>query len=224
MLLLKSLVGSRLHGLHTEDSDYDWKSIDVSPLKHLISPFRKLKGKDQVTPEEDQCTYELQHFCKLFAGSNPTILEVLWSNHIETFHPLADELIGGRKNLLDKVKIYHSHRGYAMAQRSLLEKAESRRRNKAAVAFIRVMRQGISLLETGDFDPVASDREYLLEIKNCQGDLPSDVINEINNLEHKMVYAFENCKMNFKPDIPWLEDMLLRIYMELGNEPSRNCT
>lgn len=42
--LTKVLVGSRLHGLDTETSDYDYRGIHMHDLKDVISPFKSLKN------------------------------------------------------------------------------------------------------------------------------------------------------------------------------------
>lgn len=42
--IAKVLVGSRLHGLHTEDSDYDYRGIHIHDLKSVLSPFQNLRG------------------------------------------------------------------------------------------------------------------------------------------------------------------------------------
>ncbi len=223
MILLKSLVGSRLHGLHNEQSDYDWKIINVSPLSHVLSPFRTLKGKDSVSPEEDNCTYEFTHFCKLFADCNPTILEMLWSNHFEELHPLGQELIEGRKKLLRADKIFYAYRGYAHDQRKKmsLDQPNTHRTAKAFIAYIRIMQQGIRLLGQGDFDPVYRDgntRNLLLEIKNNFD--PETHVSwataYIEVLEKELQIAYDDCKLEFKPDLPWIENMIEKVYLELG--------
>jgi uncharacterized protein len=230
MILFKALTGSRLHGLYNEKSDYDWKSVEVSPLRHIISPFRKLKGKDSVSPEEDNCTYEFVHFAKLLAQSNPTILEVLWSKKFEYpthLSPYVTELREGRKKLLDKDRIFYAHRGYASNQRNKmsLDQPNEHVKAKAIVAYIRIMKQGIELLERGDFDPVlpeGSIKEMLLDIKyKFDKNYHLIVVEEyIKLLEERIEKTYKECKLEFKPDLPWIEYMIEKIYTELGQDES----
>lgn len=217
MLVLKALTGSRLHGLSGPNSDYDWKMINVSPLKEVLSPFRTIKGKDSVGETEDECTFEFLHFAKLWASSNPTILEILWSTNVETTGEWGEEWVAGRKKLLKKDKIFYAHRGYASDQRKRmnLEIPNEHRTAKAIVAYIRIMRQGIDLLNTGDFNPVVSyEREMLLDIKNSF--TPSKhiplALTEIEKLEAEMEQAFLDCNIEFNPDINWLEEQIANIY------------
>jgi predicted nucleotidyltransferase len=223
-ILLKSLVGSRLHGLHSETSDYDYKAVVISPLRDIISPFKTQKGKDSVTETEDNCYYEFQHFAKLMAQCNPTVLEVLWANHFETLHPLGKELVEGRQKLLHKEKIFYAHRGYASDQRKKmsLDEPNEYRTAKAIVSYIRIMHQGANLLRTGDFNPVipstSATHTLLMDIKyNFKPEVHVSWAEAyINVLEEDLQKAYDECKIDFKPDIPWIEDLLERAYLELG--------
>lgn len=223
-ILLKALVGSRLHGLCNDASDYDYKSIVVSPLKDIISPFKTLKGKDSVTETEDNCWYEFQHFAKMMQQCNPTILEVLWAKDFEVMHPIAKVLIEGRKKLLHKEKIFYSHRGYASEQRKKmsLEEPNEHRTAKAIVAYIRIMRQGASLLRTGDFDPVISPtsetHKLLMDIKyNFKPETHVSWAEAyITTLEEDLQQAYNDCQIDFNPDVDWLENLLVEGYLTLG--------
>ncbi len=42
-IITKVVVGSRLHELHTETSDWDYRGVHISPLRNVLSPFRKQK-------------------------------------------------------------------------------------------------------------------------------------------------------------------------------------
>lgn len=226
MIFLKSLVGSRLHGLQNEHSDYDYKSIVISPLKDIISPFKTLKGKDSVTETEDNCYYELQHFAKLMYQCNPTVLEVLWAKDIQCFETngLAQELIDNRRKLLHKEKIFYAHRGYASDQKKKmsLEEPNEHRTAKAIVAYVRIMQQGASLLRTGDFNPVipptSKTYELLMDIKyHFKPEVHVSWAEAyIETLEKDIQKAYDESTINFKPDINWLEDFLARTYMALG--------
>ena len=37
--IYKATVGSRLHGLHTEASDYDYREVFIVDIKEKLSPF-----------------------------------------------------------------------------------------------------------------------------------------------------------------------------------------
>ena len=42
--IAKVLVGSRLHGLHTDTSDYDYRGIHTHDLREILSPFKTIKN------------------------------------------------------------------------------------------------------------------------------------------------------------------------------------
>lgn len=223
-IIHKALVGSRLHQLHNDSSDYDYKYVFADPLKRVISPFAKSKNKSSVSEEQDDCYYELSHFVKLLAVSNPTVLETLWATNIQS-KPVFQPFIEGRQKALDTVKIFYAHKGYASDQRHKmsLESPNEHRSAKAIVAYIRAMLQGISLLKTGDFDPVIRDnnpyKNLLIDIKysfNPKKHIPI-VLKEITSLEAELQTSFDNAPER-KADISWLEDTLYDVYMELANE------
>jgi len=120
MELLKTLVGSRLHELSNDDSDYDWRGIFKEPIINILSPFKKQRSNSWIEGKEDDTSYELIHFCKLAASCNPTVLEVLWSNQIKykDSEGIGDYLIDNRIKFLDTEKIYLSHLGYAENRRT----------------------------------------------------------------------------------------------------------
>lgn len=89
-VLTKVLVGSRLHGLHNEQSDYDWRGVHIHELKDVLSPFKTLKNTSWIEGDEDNTSYELADFCKLATKGNATILEVFFSDSIESSSPIAD--------------------------------------------------------------------------------------------------------------------------------------
>lgn len=81
-ILTKVVVGSRLHGLDTPESDWDYRGIHIHNLKEALSPFRKLKNTTWIEGDEDNTSYELRDFCKNATKGNATILEVFFSNQV----------------------------------------------------------------------------------------------------------------------------------------------
>ena len=218
MIVLKTLVGSRLHNLHNEEnSDYDWRGIFIEPLKTILSPFKKQRSNSWIEGNDDDTSYELLHYCKLAASCNPTALEVIWSNIVieKDKSGIADTLIENRSKFLDTEKIYNAHVGYASNQVKKMDLLQPNDRTpKAIIAYIRTMRQGIELLETGTFNPVYDypDREFLLEMKYA---FDKTQITEATMVMSKLRYDMETAKMNavqMKTDIDWIENMLVEVY------------
>lgn len=217
--ILHCVVGSRLHGLEDEKSDTDHKSIVMLPLRSILSPFGegKVKHGDK---DGDDAAYELRHFLKLLAGGNPTIWEVAVSNKILFETP---EMVLIRDNLhrfLNSAGILNSHIGYAKSQMHKIEKAgvNSERIGKAACAYIRILNQGVQLLNEGMFSPQAPDhlRELLVKLKKSHDyeyvmnlaapwfHLLEAQINEVYQ-EHHAVNPWE-------VDREWIEEFVLGVY------------
>jgi predicted nucleotidyltransferase len=209
-------VGSRLHGLADENSDIDLASVVATPLRDVISPFHADRVK-QPNDESDHVRYELRDFCKLATKGNPTILEVLWSNREIEKSVFGEFLRANRHRLLSGTKIYYAHRGYAKSQWDRMETSSSdhRRVGKAAVAYIRVLSQGVQLLRKGDFSPqVLFARDLMLDLKRG-ADL--ERVNRValpvfNQLEDMLRVSYESTKLPEEPDIDWIESFLYDAY------------
>lgn len=215
MNVLKVLVGSRLHGLSNESSDYDWRGIFKEPLIDVLSPFKKQKSISWIEGKEDDTSYELIHFCKLAANSNPTVLEVLWSHLIEEKNEIGSMLIENRTKFLDTEKLCLSHLGYAENQIKKMDMYNPNERTpKTIIAYVRVLRQGIELLKTMNFDPVYKyeDRDLLMEMKY---NFSVDLIPHATELMIKARKEFNKAKesaISTSVDIQWIENFLLDVY------------
>jgi predicted nucleotidyltransferase len=70
------LTGSRLYGLHTDDSDYDYSGVVVEPPSHCVG----LSEFDTHTNKESNTViHSLRKFVRLLVKGNPTVNELLWA-------------------------------------------------------------------------------------------------------------------------------------------------
>lgn len=76
--LFKVTVGSRLWGLNTPESDYDYRAVKVTDLGELLLS-RGTSNEQKKVDNNDVTTYELHHFVRLLMGGNPTMLEMVYS-------------------------------------------------------------------------------------------------------------------------------------------------
>jgi len=213
----KVVVGSRLHGLDNQDSDYDYRGVFKVDLIDILSPFRKTQNTSWIEGKTDDTNYELINFVKMCATGNPSALEVIWSNRIVETTDIGMELVTNRQKFLDDEKIYFAHLGYAENQIKKMDlyNPDPKRTPKTIIAYIRSLRQGIELLDSGDFNPVYEypDRDFLLEIKN---NFNSSLIPKVTTLMHKVRQELE-CLKAFrgfirKADIEWIENFILNAY------------
>lgn len=218
--ILEVIVGSRLHNLHNENSDYDYRGIFVESLVNILSPFKKQQNTSWIEGKNDNTQFELLNFIKMCASCNPTCLEILWSNKVQYSNLLGDTLRQNRSRFLSDDKVYFAHTGYAFNQmkKMSLEKPDPVRTPKTIIAYIRTLRQGKELLETRTFNPVYeySDRDFLMEVKyNFNNSLIPhiakkliEVREEIDTVNEQIRFRITEC------DIKWIEDFILQTYKD----------
>lgn len=216
--ILSVVVGSRLHGLAKEKADFDIRGVFMHPLKDIVSPFKNLKNTSWIEGDEDNTAYELRDFCKLATKGNATILETLWSNQVREISKEGNVLTENRRKFLDSQLIYDAHKGYAHNQYNKMNLFEPDQRTpKFAVAYVRVLVQGIQLLEEGTFSPQIDDedlKKFLIEVKNkwdSKKHIP-ELSKRFASLQVKLADVYAKNFHKFTPDIEWIEDFLIKAY------------
>lgn len=220
-VLTKVLVGSRLHGLYNEQSDYDYRGIHIHELKDVLSPFNTLKNTSWIEGDVDNTSYELADFCKQATHGNATILEVFFSNEVVETSPIAEEMRANWKKFIDTDRVVMASRGYAANQLNKMQLfddigvKDQRRTSKFAIAYCRVLWQCSEFLRTGEFPCQITDpklREFLLMIKAGWKD---EYIPECTErFAELQALLTENWKIapKMKPDIKWIEEFIYHAY------------
>lgn len=223
-IITKVLVGSRLHGLHTEQSDYDYRGIHMHDLKDLLSPFKTLKNTSWIEGDVDNTSYELADFCKQATHGNATILEVFFSNEIVETSPMADELRANWRKFIDTDRFVMASRGYAANQYNKMQLFESagvkgqERTSKFAIAYCRVLWQCAEYLKTGTFPCQITDPELKafllmikpLTVKKLQPHIPR-LVEMFMELQKAVTDAHKGASKS-TPDVKWIEDFVYRSY------------
>lgn len=210
-VILKVLVGSRAHGLHNEDSDYDYRSVYVLPTSKILSIGYKYQGNDWIEGEkEDNTAYEIGHFLQLATQCNPTILEIFRAPIVE-----ATEDGKALRDLFPYIwqpkKCFDSFVGYGLNQRKKFLDKKDNRQDKYAVAYLRVLWQLITLLKTNELR-VAVDNVNIKEVlKNWKlGNYTmGDVINATEFAIEEAKKYLPECHQ--KPDLEKVNDFLIEI-------------
>lgn len=225
-VLTKVLVGSRLHGLHTETSDYDYRGIHIHPLVEVLSPFGKIKNTSWIEGDEDNTSYELATFCKDATKGNATILEVFFSDQVIETTPIIDEMRANWTKFIDTHNFVNASRGYAHNQWNKFYNFEDigvnqqHRTAKFAVAFLRVMWQCEQFLLTGQFKCSISESDLYpllktikpMSVQEIQEYLPQ-IVTAMGEMDRRVSVATSKSQfLDMKPDIEWIEDFIFRAY------------
>lgn len=220
-IITKVLVGSRLHGLHNEQSDYDYRGIHMYDLKDTLSPFKKLKNTNWIEGNVDNTSYELADFCKNATQGNATILEVFFSNEIVETSPVADIMRQNWHKFIDTDRFVMASRGYASNQLNKMQLfddigvKDQRRTSKFAIAYCRVLWQCDEFLRTGIFQCQITDtdlREFLLKLKAGWDDEYIPECTEWFQVLQANVTAAWKTAPKMKPDIKWIEEFIYNAY------------
>lgn len=100
-LLLQSIIGSHMHITHHSRSDVDTRSVAMSSLPRMISPFTAKQVKAHVHKTDDDVIFELRHFLALLSSGSPSIIDIVYSPLKTPLNPLGEELIAKRRSFID---------------------------------------------------------------------------------------------------------------------------
>lgn len=219
--IAKVVVGSRLHGLDNENSDWDYRGIHMHALQDVLSPFKTLKNTSWIEGDEDNTSYELADFCKSAVKGNATILEVFFSDKIESTSPIHQEMKENWSKFMDTDAFVMASKGYAQNQLNKMYLFEDegengqRRTGKFAVAYMRVMWQCATFLRTGKFEcqiPEGEMKEFMLKIKaNWKKEYVPEATRWFSQLQAEVSEAWATAP-KLTPDIAWIEDFIHRAY------------
>ena len=187
--ILKTLVGSRAHGLETPESDYDYRGVYIGLTKDLvgINPT-KTKGTHWVEGgNEDDTAYEIGHYLHLATKSHPTILETLIAPTVQ-MNALGLRLRGFFPIIWNTNDVVNAFVGYSLNQRKKFLDRNEKRRNKFAVAYLRTLDQCQGLITTGELmiKVPEKNRDFLRAVKN--GEVPTGEIVNIAEAATEDIY------------------------------------
>jgi predicted nucleotidyltransferase len=113
-LILRTLAGSRAHGLAREGSDTDTRGVCIPPAEVLLGldPFEQ-----HVSEGGDHVTYALAKFVRLALSGNPNLLETLYCDRQDVLHvdDAGERLLAERDAFLSR-EVGRRFMGYALDQ------------------------------------------------------------------------------------------------------------
>ncbi len=212
--ILRVLVGSRAHGLHTEESDYDWRGVFITPTSELLKLGGKTTQTSWIEGKEDDTSWEVGKFLFMAMKCNPTILEAFRAPAAAS-DDWGRELQGLFPYVWNSTDVKNSFLGYGLNQRKKFLDNKDIRPHKYAVAYLRTLYQAVQLLETGSFDIDATKWPIFSKLKAWKNKDYSlgDVIETTREWELKVEDAYlRNPDKKGDPDI--VNEYLLRIRKE----------
>lgn len=115
--ILKVIVGSRMWGTATPESDTDYKEVIMAPLADVLNPFKNHgKGVQKQNDDNDSAVYELMHLLRLIEKGNPTMLELLYTPLVVEETHVGNELRANRHAWIDSDNTVKATLGMAKAQ------------------------------------------------------------------------------------------------------------
>lgn len=208
-VLYRCIVGSTAYGLSQEGSDVDRRGFYLPPADIEWS----LAGvPEQLETDCEEVYWEVEKFIRLALKANPNVLECLYSPHVETCAPLAQELLDQRHIFLSKY-VHRTYNAYVLSQFKKLEqdlRNHGQIRWKHVMHLIRLLLSGVGVLKHG-FVPLIVDRyrDRLLAIR--RGDVPWDEVERWRLALHRELdEALESTALPEHPDYQCANDFLIR--------------
>ena len=119
-LILRTLSGSRAHGLDREGSDTDTRGVCIPPTRYLVGLS---KFEQHESAGGDHVTYALEKFIRLALQGNPNIMESLFTAESDVLfvNEAGRRLMEARDLFLSK-QVGQRFMGYALAQLKRMER------------------------------------------------------------------------------------------------------
>lgn len=227
--------GSVAHGTYVPNDDplsFDDKDligIVIPPAEYYVG-LREFgsKGTQEIMVDPwDIVVYEHRKALRLLAKGNPNMLCMLWTPPEFTTHrTAAGEALLACRELFATKAAFPAFRGYAQSQLKKMQKGvyhgymgEKRRAlvdqfgydTKNASHLIRILRQGIDFMLTGDLEVYRSDAEELIDIKQGKYSF-EQVRNVAAALDRHLLEAGEASTLPEEPDWDAINKLAVHMY------------
>lgn len=228
------LAGSRLYGIDTVESDYDYVAALIEPRDYRVGivnyhptgkqPQHGFEQHEFSGDNFEGSAYSLWKLASMFAEGNPTVLCLLFAEPIQDLYGInTDEF----REIVVSARSGHRFMKYMQAQRKSMigQRAQHVKRlelidaygydTKFAGHLIRLGYQGCEFLDTGSITlPMPeSERQAVLGIRTGQWRM-DDVIALSENLEAEMEKSLGRTPLPAEADFDALNKWLVERYMD----------
>lgn len=237
--LLTMQVGSRLHGIHTEASDYDYMSIVAAPLTTTLGIGPEVrtrtersapKGVRASAGDVEHVTYELRHWMRLAVAGNPNMLLPFYApDSAFTFCSAQGQSLRELAPHVVSQTALYKHYGYLRSQFERMKgngPHQSRKPNrpelteahgydtKYAAHALRLGWQGCDLAALGIIQlPMChSDRKYLRSVRAgevSEAEVTEKIKGVLENLAHWCDVG--SPALPEHPDLDYINDWLIKV-------------
>lgn len=210
-VILNVLVGSRAHGLHNKDSDYDYRGVYILPTKLHLGIFPLKDNCIWIEGKEDNTAWEIGKFLFLATKCNPTILEVFAAPIIKSTDE-GEALREQFPRVWNSKGVRDAFVGYGLNQRKkFLDKKDSRP-HKYATAYLRTLIQAYYLLTFQKLIINMEDTEEFETLKRFKAGQyeMGEVMQKTYDWENKVREAYEH-NPDKQTDIDQLNVFLIKI-------------
>lgn len=230
--ILKGYMGSLAHGTYqpgkTEDKDI--MGVCVSPKTHVIG-LDNFECYVEQKNDLDLVIYDVRKFFRLLLKCNPNVLGLLWLRPQDylTISPEGQKIIDNRMIFVSREKVYKAFTGYAYGQLRKMthfQKYEGymgKKRKELVDKYgwdvkngshaLRILRQGLEFLSTGELNVFRHDRQQLIAIKNGEWSL-LQVKEEAERLLKLAEEAFVRSSLPEKAEYEKANNLLIGIIEE----------
>lgn len=242
-LILKVMVGSKLYGTDTVNSDKDYVGIFI-PNKEYVMGLSKCEqveirsnpsdsGHRNSKDDTDTVLYSLPKFIKLAHENNPNIIEIFF---VDPQHQVFCNEYG--KRLLESFpffiskRVKHKFLGYAHSQKmKVLNKNPIGNRKeyvekygydvKFASHLIRLLSEGLTLLVEGKLHFPIDHNRYITAVKEGKYDM-GQVMAKADQLESLVEQAYVNSTLPNSPDRDAIEDLQIEMMEDFWTETTKS--
>lgn len=200
---LLGVVGSTAYKLAHAGSDVDRLGVYLEPTRDVLGlDGTALVRKTHVTyaPNPDSSVHEIGKLCALGLKANPTALELLWLPEYEICTPIGEQLLEHRSAFLSEPLVRKAFGAYADAQTQRLlnrigdgstpsKPVPATRAAKHARHCLRIVRQGRTLLETGEMSLDFSAQREELEAAGLRATTDPDWFHDLMRRERDLLHG-----------------------------------